>query len=83
MKIATPRSFNKPTAIQPLIGLDRPSNPKYSKDQIQTFKCKVDPSDPTSAQYDIAVPYFDTGSPEQWICLRWAINSQGDTNGPK
>ena len=87
MKLATPRSFNRPAAVKPPIELERPVNPNYTKDQIQTFKCKTDPSDSSSSQYDIAVPYFDTGTPEQWIyfqrCFRRAVNGQGDTNGPK
>ena len=48
MKLGTPRSFNKPAAVKPPIELDRPANPKYTKDQIQTFKCRVDPGDTTS-----------------------------------
>ena len=87
MKLATPRTFNRPTAIEPPIELERPPNPKFTKDQIQTFKCRNDPTDASSAGYEIAVLYFKTGTPEQWIhfqrCLKRAFNGQGDTNGPQ
>lgn len=87
MKLANPRSFNKSTAIKCPIELVRPPNPKYTKDQIQIFKCRVDPKEESSVQCNIVVPYFDAGTPEQWIyfqqCLKRVLTSQGDTKGPQ
>ena len=87
MKVHTPQTFNRQTAIKPPIGLERPPTPRFNKDQIQTFKCKNEPTNRDSAQYEIAVPYFSTGTPEEWIyfqrCLKRAISGQGDTTGPQ
>ena len=87
MKLTTPCTFNRPTAIKPPIGLERPPTPRFNKDQIQTFKCKNEHTNCDSAQYKIAVPYFSTGTLEEWIyfqqCLKRAITGQGDTSGPQ
>lgn len=50
--------------IKPPIDLERRPNPKYNKDQILIFKCKNNPTDTNRAAYEIAVPYFETGTPE-------------------
>ena len=87
MKLSNPRAFNRPTVIQPPVPLERMATPKFGKDQVQTFKCRNDPAEPSSAQYDITVPFFSTGTPEEWIyfqrCLRRAMIGQGDGDGAK
>ena len=59
----------------------------FNKDQTQTFKCKNDPIVSTSSAYDVAVPYFESETSEEWIYfqryLRRAFIGQGDNNGPQ
>ena len=85
MKLSVPRTFNRTMSVMPPIELKRPHAPKFNKDQVQTFKCRVDPTKPDSSPYDISVPYFSAGLPEEWIyflrCLERAFKGQGDTTG--
>ena len=86
MKLSVPCSFNIPMPVTPPIGLKRPHSPKFNKDQVQTFKCRSDPTYKDSSAYNIAVPYFNDGSPEELIYfqrfLKRATDGQGDTTGP-
>ena len=85
MKVAPQRTFNKSAMIKPPLPLEKVKSPRYEKHQVQTFKCRVDPTDDKSSQYEIAVPFFDAGTPEEWIyfqrCLERAFGGQGDTTG--
>ena len=85
MKLSVPRTFNRTMSVMPPIELKRPHAPKFNKDQVQTFKCRVDPTKSESSPYDISVPYFSDGTPEEWIyflrCLNRAYKGQGDTLG--
>ena len=85
MKLSVPRTFNRAMSVTPPIDLKRPSIQKFSKDQVQTFKCRVDATNLNSNLYDIAVPYFSDGTPEEWIYFQRHLNrayaGQGDTNG--
>ena len=87
MKVAPQRTYNRSAMINPPLPLEREKSPRYEKHQVQTFKCRVDPTDDKSLQYDIAVPFFDEGTPEEWIyfqrCLERTFSGQGDTTGPQ
>jgi len=87
MKVAPQRTYNKSAMINPPLPLEKVKSPRYEKHQVQTFKCRVDPTDLNSSQYEIAVPFFDAGTPEEWIyfqrCLERAFGGQGDTTGPQ
>ena len=87
MKVAPQRTFNRSAMIKPPLPLEKVKSPRYEKHQVQTFKCRVDPTDDKSSQYEIAVPFFDSGTPEEWIyfqrCLERAFSGQGDTTGPQ
>ena len=50
MKLANQtRMFNRPNVIEPPVPLERMATPKFRKDQVQTFKCRNNPTDNTSA----------------------------------
>ena len=87
MKVVPQRTFNRSAMIKPPLPLEKVKSPRYEKHQVQTFKCRVDPTDDKSSQYEIAVPFFDSGTPEEWIyfqrCLERAFSGQGDTTGPQ
>ena len=85
MKLSVPHTFNRAMSVMPLIDLKRPNAKKFSKDQVQTFKCRVDPTNLNSNLYNIAVPYFSNRTSEEWIYflrhLHRSFAGQGDTNG--
>jgi len=41
--------------------------PNRKKEEVLTFKLRSDPANETSATYDLTVPYFKLGSPEELI----------------
>ena len=79
---------NKPQGfrITPPIPLDRPAAAKPIKGQYETLKLRNNPSSADSLGYEINIPYFSTGTAEQWIMflknLNQAITGQGLTTGP-
>ena len=52
--------------IVPIIGLNRPEN-TLSKGEYTVLICRTDPTDETSSSYDLPIPYFSTGTPEEWL----------------
>ena len=86
MKVVPPRHYNKKTLVVPPIPLEREETKKVSKAKVQTFKCRTDPSNKDSPAYEVCVPYFSDGTPEEWIVflrtLTAAMKGQGDTTGP-
>ena len=87
MKVTPPRHYNRKSLVVPPIPIEREEPKSLRKEKVQTFKCRTDPNDKDSASYEVYVPYFSDGSPEEWILflrnLNAAIKGQGDTTGPK
>ena len=83
MKLSILCTFNRTMSVIPPIKLKRLHLWKFNKDQVQTFKCCVDPTKPDSIWYNVSVPYFSNGTPEGWIyflrCLNRVFKGQGDT----
>ena len=73
--------------IVPIIGLNRPEKQTLNKGEYVVLKCRTDPTDETSSSYDLPIPYFSTGTPEEW--LRFVRNlskvyvGQNLTTGPQ
>ena len=53
--------------IVPIIGLNRPEKQTLNKGEYVVLKCRTDPTDETSSSYDLPIPYFSTGTPEEWL----------------
>ena len=72
--------------ITPAIDLNRPERKVLTKGQYVEYKCHSSPGDPDSPVYSLQVPYFSTGSPEEWLLfmdnLNKAIIGQNITTGP-
>ena len=85
MKIASPRTFNPQTVIEPPISLERPEPGRLEKHQYQVFWCRSDPKDKASTTYDVTVNYFKTGTPEEWINFQKSLEKvflgQNDSTG--
>jgi len=58
----------------PAIPLERTEEKQYEKHQTVSFKLRTSPTDENSSEYSIALPYFNTGTPEQWLKCADNIN---------
>ena len=73
--------------IVPIIGLNRLEKSILTKGEYVVLKCRTDPTDETLSSYDLPIPYFSTGTPEEW--LRFVRNlskvfvGQNLTTGPQ
>lgn len=90
MRVVTPTFFNNQRTmhgrIVPPIPLKRPDPPHLVKGDYLAYKLRNDPADDTSPTYELCVPYFGTGSCEDWLKFRdnldKVIVGQHVTTGP-
>ena len=70
----------------PPIPLERPERMKLEDGNYVSFKLRAVPTDPGSQLYSLSVPYYATGTPEQWILFRKNLSKvlvgQNITTGP-
>eukprot|EP00957_Ditylum_brightwellii_P196989 15007840-Ditylum_brightwellii.AAC.2 len=45
----------------------RPAPKQLEHDQFHAYKLRTTPADTTSPIYVLSVPFFDCGTPEEWI----------------
>eukprot|EP00957_Ditylum_brightwellii_P032070 2431733-Ditylum_brightwellii.AAC.1 len=45
----------------------RPAPRQLERGQFHAYKLRTTPADPTSPLYKLSVPFFDDGTPEEWI----------------
>ena len=68
------------------ITLACPEKPELVKGQYITLKLRSNPAEPGSPTYDLPLPYFVQGTPEEWLRfmrnLKKAIAGQNVTTGP-
>ena len=65
----------------------RRADPKpLERGQFHTYKLRTTPADPTSPTYELSIPFFEEGSPEEWILFRRGLTAvlkgQNITSGP-
>ena len=53
--------------VFPAISLDRPEPKQLATGQYLTLKCQNTPSDPDSTTYNLQIPYFGSGTAEEWL----------------
>ena len=58
--------------IKPVIPFERTPSKELATGEYVVIKCRVDVSNPQSPQYEIRVPYYREGTPEEW--LYWLQN---------
>ena len=72
--------------MEPPIALERPVKKELEKGDYLTYKLRNDPSDPQSPGYDLTIPYFRDGTPEQFLRFRKNLQKvfagQNVTDGP-
>ena len=73
--------------VIPAISLDRPEPKQLSTGQFLTLKCQNTPGDPDSTTYNLQIPYFGSGTAEEWLNfvdnLKKGIIGQHIQGGPK
>ena len=88
MKVTVPKKTKKTSNgfVPPPIPLERPSAKELEKDDYVTLKLKTVPRSASSAEYSLNVPYFCSGTPEEWLKfllnLKRVFNGQNLTSGP-
>ena len=73
--------------IVPIIGLERPEKTTLTKGEYVVLKCRTNPTEESSSTYDLPIPYYSTGTPEEWLRfernLEKAFTGQNLTTGPQ
>ena len=69
MKIAKKKVRIQSPLVNPIIDLERPLEKMLKKGEYKTIKCHNTPCDDNSGCYEINLPYYRGGSPEE--CLVW------------
>eukprot|EP00957_Ditylum_brightwellii_P096295 7333975-Ditylum_brightwellii.AAC.1 len=52
---------------QAIILIKRADPKPLERGQFHTYKLRTTPADPMSPIYDLSLPFFEEGSPEEWI----------------
>ena len=89
MKVNVPKKNNSNSSngfAPPPIPLERPSVKELEKDQYLSLKLRSIPGRATSAEYTLNVPYFQSGTAEEWLkflqSLDRVFTGQNLTTGP-
>ena len=84
MKVAV--QHERRAAIEPPIPLDSPVKKELEKGEYLTYKLRNDPTDNSSGAYELTIPFFRDGTPEQFLRFRKNLNKvfvgQNVTDGP-
>eukprot|EP00957_Ditylum_brightwellii_P074297 5645405-Ditylum_brightwellii.AAC.1 len=77
---------SNPDVKRAVIAFHRPSPRQLERGQFHMYKLRTTPVDATSPLYKLSVPFFDKGTPEEWIkfqCgLQAVLKGQNVTQGP-
>eukprot|EP00957_Ditylum_brightwellii_P165679 12612639-Ditylum_brightwellii.AAC.1 len=78
--------ISNPDVKRAIIPFLRPDPRNLEKGQYHTYKLRTTSTDPTSPVYELSVPFFDEGTPEEWIKFRCGLSAvrkgQNITQGP-
>eukprot|EP00957_Ditylum_brightwellii_P091575 6972755-Ditylum_brightwellii.AAC.1 len=69
-----PRQGNKDVK-RSIILFQRPAPKPLERGQFHTYKLRTTPADATSPLYKLSVPFFDCGTPEEWIQFRRGLTA--------
>eukprot|EP00957_Ditylum_brightwellii_P038707 2925707-Ditylum_brightwellii.AAC.1 len=82
----TSKQQSNPNVKQAVIVFTRPTPRQLKCSQFHMYKLRTTPADATSSIYDLSVPFFDKGTPEEWIkflCrLQAVLKGQNVMQGP-
>eukprot|EP00957_Ditylum_brightwellii_P008094 613816-Ditylum_brightwellii.AAC.1 len=75
MKTVPTSKQSNPNVKRAVIALQRPSPRQLKRGQYHTYKLRTTPTDATSPIYKLSVPFFDKGTPEEWIKFRRGLQA--------
>eukprot|EP00957_Ditylum_brightwellii_P017947 1352105-Ditylum_brightwellii.AAC.1 len=58
---------SNPDVKQAIIPFPRPEPRNLERGQFHTYKLRTTPADATLPVYELSIPFFDEGTPEEWI----------------
>eukprot|EP00957_Ditylum_brightwellii_P029431 2224778-Ditylum_brightwellii.AAC.1 len=61
---------SKPEVKRAVIAFPRPTPRQLKCRQFHTYKLRTTPADATSPIYKLSLPFFNKGTPEEWIKFR-------------
>ena len=86
MKISPTGTPNSKRFIKPVIPLERPGKSELKRTDMLQFKLRSVPTDPDSITYELSIPYFGEGTPEELLIfldsVDKAIVGTNITNAP-
>ena len=87
MKLATMKSLQgKTDSKRAVIPFERLAARSLEKGQYHVYKLRTVPADSDSPTYELTVPFFDSGTAEEWIKFRRGVAAvlagQNVTTGP-
>eukprot|EP00957_Ditylum_brightwellii_P125262 9548417-Ditylum_brightwellii.AAC.1 len=68
----SPKQSN-PDVKQAVILFPRPASRQLERGRFYAYKLCTTPADATSPIYKLSVPFFDCGTPEEWIKFRHGL----------
>lgn len=85
MRVVLPTG-NKTRRNPPPIPLERPEKVELQKGEYLSLKLQSTPGDANSQTYELSIPYYGSGTPEQWLKFKRDLNrvlvGQNITTGP-
>eukprot|EP00957_Ditylum_brightwellii_P053020 4020390-Ditylum_brightwellii.AAC.1 len=84
--VPTSTKQSNPDVKQAVILFPRPAPRQLKCGQFHAYKLRTTPADMTLSIYKLSVPFFDGGTPEEWIKFRRGLSAvlkgQNVTQGP-
>eukprot|EP00957_Ditylum_brightwellii_P186869 14230174-Ditylum_brightwellii.AAC.1 len=71
----TTKQQSNPDVKRAVIAFTRPTPRQLERSQFHTYKLCTTPADTTSPTYELSVPFFDKGTPEEWIKFRRGLQA--------
>eukprot|EP00957_Ditylum_brightwellii_P069307 5261617-Ditylum_brightwellii.AAC.1 len=80
------RLQSNPNVKQAMINFTRPTPRQLKCGHFHTYQLCTTPADATSPTYELSMPFFEEGTPEEWIKFRCrlqaVLKNQNVTQGP-
>eukprot|EP00957_Ditylum_brightwellii_P019998 1509343-Ditylum_brightwellii.AAC.1 len=73
--VQTSSKRSNPDVKRAIIPFLRPSPRQLERGQFHAYKLCTTPADPTSPIYELSIPFFDNGLPEECIKFRRGLSA--------
>eukprot|EP00957_Ditylum_brightwellii_P208571 15358087-Ditylum_brightwellii.AAC.1 len=60
-------TWNNSNIKRVVIAFQQPQARQLKRGQYYTYKLCTTPTDPTSPIYELSIPFFENGTPKEWI----------------